>query len=592
MPRPTLEQLPRDYSWVGYLVVVVVFSLFFNPVVVVLATILIWVKRRWPELRRYIWLSAVLATGWLIYRQGIFFLLLTEGVALPKAILIGFPLVPLVTICLEASGYVIKALKPFSHTTWIIRLRRLILKEQEKIRESLIAEARHAPPRTGKGVMMLGPIWPEEKYIGFPKTVNVVIKPSQRYIHNQPAQWLGLKRKIWPEHTICIGQTGSGKSETIKRDAYETVTQTHDYGLLLIDGKGDDSLCDDFRAICALGNRGPTPVFRLGHTARPSHPYHGFVGTGLAVQNRLMALLKLDEVSGDAKYYAKAAMLVLQLLCQYDPNGTPRSFHALQQRCDLNYLEVAFKEDLVHLAQIKTLKEKDIRGLVYDISVLANDLAAVVNPNGFVIGGDQGVRSAVFSLRTQSAGVSAAQYFEMLSLDLLDVMNRHQGPLKIYIDEISNITKNTHHVLKMATMNRAFEKALFVASQSPTNLGDKETTREIVRNMRNRILMASDKPDEISELAGTLPQIEQTLQTQEGENTTMGTVGARETFAITPNDVGQLAPGEAFFFRQRCVKKILIKQVTNLPDPPPEPQAKEYIPEAPDIQFQGKRLTL
>ena len=592
MSRPTLEQLPRDYSWAAYLVTVVVFSLLFNPVVVALAVGLLWMKRRKPRLRRYIWISAVLATGWLIYWPGIFVFLLTEGMALTKAVLIGLPLVPLVTICLELSSHCIKVLKPLSHSAWIIRLRNLILKEQEQIREALIAEAKHEPPGVDSGTIMLGPIWPEEKHIDFPKTMNVVIKSSKRFIHSHPAQWLGMRRKILPEHTLIIGQTGSGKSEAIKRYAFEIATQT-DFDLLLVDGKGDDALCDEFRAICKLGNRGRTPVFRLGHATRPSHPYDGFQGTGLAVQNRLMALLKLDEVSGDSKYYAKAATLVLQLLCQKDPNGTPRSFHQLLQRCNLNYLEVAFKDDLTHLAQVKTLKEKDFTGLVYELSILANDLASVVNPNGFKIGGKEGVRSAVFSLKTQSAGVSAEQYFEMLILDLLDVMgNRQTRPMMIIIDELRNITKNPQHLLQMITMGRSSEQGVIVASQSPTNLGDAETTAEIVYNIRNRLLLASDRPDAISELAGTILQVEQTLQTQDGDNTNMGTVGARETFAITPNDVGQLAAGEAYFIRQRFTKKLLVKQVTDLPSSPPEPQAAAYIPEAPDIPFQGKRLTL
>ena len=504
--------------------------------------------------------------------------------------LLGLPLTPFVALCLDAAFAVTNLIRPLSFSQWIIYLRHRQQRQKNNLRQQLINEALHDAPRSDESEVMLGPIWPEEKHLDFPTSTKVVQRSSQRYMSKHRAQWLGLQREILPQHGLILGQTGSGKTEAIKRMAYEIATQT-DYDLFLVDGKGESDLCDAFRSICHLGGRGNTPVFRLGHN-KSGHSYDGFQGSADAIYNRIMALAELDSAEGNAVHYQAASSLLLQLACKQDPQGPPRSFHQLTQRCDLNYLRVAFKNDPISLNQLDTLREKDIAGLLYRLHSLTNDLAPVVNPNGFVLGGETGVRSAVFSIRTQSVGYSAKRYFAMLLLDLLDIMgHRQERPMVVFIDEFGTLIEKTSDVVKLLSLGRSSEQAVILATQEVASLGDEITKEKILSNARNRLLMASDAPDEVSALAGTILQVEQTLQTEEGAGTSMGTVGARETFAISPNDVAQLGVGESYFIRQRYTKKLLIKQVTNLPAPPPEPAAKPYVPQAPnDLLFRGKRL--
>jgi hypothetical protein len=73
--------------------------------------------------------------------------------------------------------------------------------------------------------------------------------------------------------------------------------------------------------------------------------------------------------------------------------------------------------------------------------------------------------------------------------------------------------------------------------------------------------MATEFPEELAELAGTILRLENSIQFQEGEVTGKGSARIQHQFAVDPNEVAKLKPGEAFIIRQRHHAKIKVRAI-------------------------------
>jgi len=111
-------------------------------------------------------------------------------------------------------------------------------------------------------------------------------------------------------------------------------------------------------------------------------------------------------------------------------------------------------------------------------------------------------------------------------------------------------------------MARSVELGVILATQDVANLGkDEQTKRLILANTRTKLLMASDFPEEVAQLAGTIYQIEASIQHEEGLATGMGSARVQHAFRVDMNEAAQLLPGETFLIRQRNAVKVRIKSI-------------------------------
>ena len=100
---------------------------------------------------------------------------------------------------------------------------------------------------------------------------------------------------------------------------------------------------------------------------------------------------------------------------------------------------------------------------------------------------------------------------------------------------------------------------MVLATQDVASLGDEQIRRLILANTRTKLLMATDFPEEVAELAGTLYQVEASIQHQDGEATGAGSARVQHAFRVDMNEVARLQSGEAFFIRQRYATKVKVK---------------------------------
>jgi len=382
------------------------------------------------------------------------------------------------------------------------------------------------------------------------------------------ARWLAIEEWLLDQHLFVLGSTGAGKTETLKRLATELLENT-DRDLFLVDGKGDPKLAQEFRALAWQHGRGETPVFRLG-TGEPSARYDGFRGAKEDVYNRLVEMVGAStpkgQPEGDSEHYKALNRNLLQLICYAEDQGPPRSFEEVRARLDLGWLRHAWRDDPGELADLAGYKERDLEGLKNRLLPLVREFGPLIGPDGFAL---EETRAAVFSLRTQSAGDTASRLLRFLIEDLKDFAGKRQRrPGVFIIDEFGAFSATG--ILSLLSLARSAQLGIVLATQDIASLGDDTERRLILANTRTKLLMATDFPEEVASLAGTILRIESSIQHDEGQATGLGSGRIQDAFRISMNEVPGLPPGQAYLIRSRRAAKLRVAPVGAVPEAPAE----------------------
>ena len=378
--------------------------------------------------------------------------------------------------------------------------------------------------------------------------------------------WILLNEEVLDQHMLIIGSTGSGKSEAIKRLIYEGFVATN-RNIYVVDGKGDSKFAEEIRALSAKHGRGKAPIYKLGFNESGAI-YDGFRGQPTDIYNRLCALIGFSEVEGNAQFYADVSRDILQLVC-YASEGPPRNFEDLRERLSKRWLHRAYKDDFAEYEAIEELDDKHLQGLVHRIRPLVREFSASIGEDGFSL---ESTRCAIFSLRVQSVGDTAQRFLDFLVEDIKDFIGKRQTePSIFFFDEFGQFDNST--IIALLSLARSSKLAVVLATQDMDSTKDEKTKKLILANTRTKILMASDFPEDIAILAGTIMQLESSTQVFDGDITGLGSARKQHAFKIDMNEAGQLEVGQAFLIRQRHIAKIQIRQI----EQPPliEPQKEE-----------------
>ena len=377
-----------------------------------------------------------------------------------------------------------------------------------------------------------------------------------------------FNESLLDQHIFLLGATGAGKTETIKRLVLEILART-DRDIYFVDGKGDTDLANDIRSLAHHYNRGTSPVFRLGFDHHGA-VYHGFSGQPTDIYNRLCALIGVTEAEGDAQYYADINRDLLQLIC-FAPGGPPRNFEDLRTRLSGGWLKIAYRDNVVEQQTLEyEITPQDIQSLARRVRPLAREFSPMVGDDGFAL---EDTRCAIFSMRAQSVGDTSRRFLDFLVEDLKDFVGKRQRrPAVLVIDEFGQFSND--NVISLLTLARSSRLGVILATQDTASLKDEDVRKLVLANTRTKILMASDFPEEVGELAGTMFQIESSMQHEDGDMTGTGSARMQHAFKIDMNEAAKLQPGEAFIIRQRHVVKVKVHAVGTV----------ERIPEQPEEQ--------
>lgn len=441
------------------------------------------------------------------------------------------------------------------------------LQDQEKVLRQQDAQleasaARRSVVAEGRGIIEMGSF------------IQGNITASDRRLYKWKG-WVFLDEKALDEHIFILGATGAGKTETIKRLVTEILTKT-DRDIFFVDGKGDIGLANDIRSLAYKHGRGIAPVFRLGHEEHGAI-YDGFRGQPADVYNRLCALVGVDELEGNAQYYADSNRDLLQLIC-FSKDGPPRNFEQVRERIDKAWLLTAYQGDPKEYPAIKGMDDKEIAGLQKRIRPLEREFVHVVGDDGFAL---EEVNCAIFSMRTQSVSDTAKRLIKFLIEDFKDFAGKRQRrPAVLIIDEFGQF--DNENIKAVLTMARSSRLGVILSTQDTATLKDPKTEQIILANTRTKLLMASDYPETVGKLAGTKYQIEASVHYDEDGARSEGSARVQDAFRINMNKAAQLPPGQAYVFRQRRAALVQVRQVGKvtqfLPQTPEKRARKAQLP--------------
>jgi hypothetical protein len=261
----------------------------------------------------------------------------------------------------------------------------------------------------------------------------------------------------------------------------------------------------------------------------------------------------------------------LQLVC-YAPGGAPRNFDQVRERLSKPWLLRSYRGDKTEVAEIQDIEEKDIEGLRRRIRPLAREFGRVIGEDGFTL---EHCRCAIFSIRTQSVGDSARRLINFLVEDLKDfVGKRQQRPGVLVIDEFGQFKND--NILALLSMARSAQLGVILSTQDVASLRDEATRRLVLANTRTKLLMATDYPEDVGTLAGTMLQVESSIQHKEGDPTGMGSARVQHQFKVDMNEAARLLPGEAFLIRQRHAAKLKVRAIAPFAEVAPQ-EAQERV---------------
>jgi len=383
--------------------------------------------------------------------------------------------------------------------------------------------------------------------------------------------WFLLDEAALDEHVFVLGATGAGKTETLKRLMYEVFNST-ERDVIFVDGKGDEKLASDVRGMAHSARGITAPIFRLGAESHGAI-YDGFRGQSTDIFNRLCALVGADDVEGDAMYYADVNRDLLQLVC-YAPCGPPRNFEDLRQRVRREWLLSAYRDDEMEMRDIDEMSSKHLDGLLYRIRPLAREFSNVIGDDGFAI---EDSRCAIFSLRTQSVGDTARRLIDFLIEDIKDFIGKRQKrPAVLFVDEFGQFRNES--ILALLSMARSAGLGVILSTQDVAGLKDERIKKLVLANTRTKILMGTDFPEDVAQLAGTIYQVEASLQHEDASPTGVGSARIQHAFKVDMNEAGRLEAGDAFLIRQRRAAKVKIKLVGDVQHIEPQrPETRKRV---------------
>ena len=394
--------------------------------------------------------------------------------------------------------------------------------------------------------------------------------------------WVCLHESALLEHMLVIGKSGFGKTTLLLQMIHEILAwrkQGKGYDVFLIDGKGEMQFAKQVATLSFRATGNPMPIFMLDEGGSIYNP---FAGNRQAVYDRLVAMLRLEEMTGPATYYAEDYKNILLLACGLtDPRieeiAVPSSFGDLLSRINVERLKLLYADFPAFRQIIDDIPTETLRALRNRIMRWANILGPMTGEEGFSLEHSGG---AVFSIPTGSYGETALDFMRLLIEDMKDFMRRRNRPAILFIDEFGML--GTENILALLKMARSHGIGVVLASQTVASLGENENIQQqILEGTGTKVLMRSDYPELVGQLGGTKLQYEYSYQHDGGEPTQKGSSRLQHAFKVDMNRARTLQKGEAYII-QGQVALVKIKAMDDIAILPNAVAAyPKHVPEIP-----------
>lgn len=424
-------------------------------------------------------------------------------------------------------------------------------------------------------------------------TVGTVISGEQFPAYTKIEQhwkWLRFHESLLDKHIFILGTTGAGKTELILRLCYEVLQNTN-RNLYIVDGKGEMAFAEMVASMCYQIRGVQVPVFKLGHL-HTGAVYNGFSGSADSIFNRLAYMVGvMNATTGEGQHYTEINKRLLQMVCLAGKDGkqiirtgrydAPRSFEEILLRLDNAWLKDTYANFPLAQRGIEMASKGNVIFDLYNrLYNLANSFGDVINQKGFTL---ENTRCAVFSLKTNAAGVEAKSLLDFLNSDIQDfIANRITRPGLMIIDEFGSFANE--NIVNILSQSRSSQLGVCLATQTISSLGDPTVQAKILENCNTHVMMKTLKGESLAEFAGTKMGAEMSIQLKEGQETGVQSVRHQYQFRVNPQEAKELNPGEAVIMNSGRQMKIKVAMVEGIQRNPKAIARNVYSKETEEFQ--------
>ncbi len=364
--------------------------------------------------------------------------------------------------------------------------------------------------------------------------------------------WVGFPAYDLGEHTVCVGSSGSGKTETLLRLAYGA-RKVYGRQIIFIDAKGDERQETAARFVAAMRAAGAQRIRMF-----PATYYDGWKGSAVDLFNRLISVIDYSE----SRYYGDVAADVLRLVLNA-PTGVPRSSQQLLDTMTYRRLMEVYKRT-PQVTAVASLDRQLLNQVLMRYRVFFGAMNGQLDGTlGFEDADAVYVMIKGFTLRDE-----APRLGRFLALDFAHYVAARKPPdvhALLIIDEF-NALRMRDEASFLFEEARSFGAGLIISSQSYAGLGRRDYAERMLGAGNTYILHRCSDPEEIAKRAGRKPRIQANWGVELGKATSRGRMQLYDDWKVHPDVVRRQNRGEAFLINGDFAQQLRFAQVPLMPE--------------------------
>lgn len=368
-------------------------------------------------------------------------------------------------------------------------------------------------------------------------------------------------------HVVCLGATGSGKTETLLRLAYGA-RKVYGQQVIFLDAKGDEKpeaeLSEDTatRFVAAMRLAGATTI-----RVFPATHYDGWQGTPTVLANRLLSVIDFSE----SPYYGDVAANAVQLAL---PTAhTPRSSGQFLANLHPERLLALYKDRPRLLERVRRLDQRLLDQVRLRYEVFFTAMRGQLDGTLTYQGADAAyLRVHGFTLRQE-----APRLGRFLTYDFMHYIaeRRRPGVTTLFLIDEFNALRLRDEVSVLFEQVRTFGGSLVIAAQGYAGLGPADSANRILDAANTYILHSCSDPFPVAKRAGKRQSVETSWSEEEGCLTTARQHSRSSwEWKVPENAVMQQAEGQAYWINRGRSQQVLTARV---------PLTAQHLHEARDL---------
>jgi hypothetical protein len=353
-------------------------------------------------------------------------------------------------------------------------------------------------------------------------------------------------------HAVCVGASGSGKTETLYRCAYGAY-RVYGQQVVYLDAKGESKRDEEKQEDSAarfMATMRAAGAQRIG--VFPATYYDGWQGTLTDLQNRLLSIIDFSE----SAYYGDVAANVVFLAL--NTPVAPRSSTAFLNNLHLERLKTLYKGTAMY-ARVAGLDKEQVSQVRMRYEVFFNAMAGHLD--GTLRYNDYDavyLRVRGFTLRNE-----APRLGRFLVADFMHYIaeRRRAGMQTLFIIDEFNALRMREETSILFEQVRSFGGSLLISAQGYAGLGPREYADRILDAANTYIVHACSDPFPLLKRAGKRLMLETSWSEQDGDTGQRRHLRPHWDWKVSEDAVKQQEVGQAFWLHKGHTQQVQMVRV-------------------------------